>query len=76
HHVSAVDLYKRYFYRGEVIGLSTVYRVLKLFDDAFIVTRHIFEGGKSFFYLSQHHNHDLLICLDCGYVIEFSDDSI
>ena len=47
HHVSAEDLYKRLIDMGEEIGLATVYRVLNQFDDAGIVTRHNFEGGKS-----------------------------
>ena len=61
---------------GEEIGLATVYRVLNQFDDAGIVTRHNFEGGKAVFELAtqQHHNH--LICLDCGEVFEFRDDII
>lgn len=61
---------------GEEIGLATVYRVLNQFDDAGIVTRHNFEGGKSVFELTQQHHHDHLICTDCGKVIEFSDESI
>ncbi len=61
---------------GEEIGLATVYRVLNQFDDAGIVTRHNFEGGKCVFELTQQHHHDHLICLDCGKVIEFSDDSV
>ena len=76
HHVSAEDLYKKLIDMGEEIGLATVYRVLNQFDDAGIVTRHNFEGGKSVFELTQQHHHDHLICLDCGKVIEFSDDSI
>ena len=77
HHVSAEDLYKRLIDMGEEIGLATVYRVLNQFDDAGgIVTRHNFEGGKSVFELTQQHHHDHLIRLDCGKVIEFSDDSI
>ena len=76
HHVSAEDLYKRLIDMGEEIGLAPVYRVLNQFDDAGIVTRHNFEGGKSVFELTQQHHHDHLICLDCGKVIEFSDDSI
>jgi len=47
HHVSAEDLYKRLIDMGEEIGLATVYRVLNQFDDAGIVTRHNFEGGKT-----------------------------
>ncbi|EKN3725905.1 TPA: ferric iron uptake transcriptional regulator [Yersinia enterocolitica] len=76
HHVSAEDLYKKLIDIGEEIGLATVYRVLNQFDDAGIVTRHNFEGGKSVFELTQQHHHDHLICLDCGKVIEFSNEEI
>ncbi|MDT9587265.1 MAG: ferric iron uptake transcriptional regulator [Candidatus Arsenophonus melophagi] len=76
HHVSAEDLYKKLINLGEEIGLATVYRVLNQFDEAGIVTRHNFEGGKSVFELTQQYHHDHLICLDCGKVIEFSDESI
>lgn len=76
HHVSAEDLYKKLIDMGEEIGLATVYRVLNQFDEAGMVTRHNFEGGKSVFELTQQHHHDHLICLDCGKVIEFSDESI
>ncbi len=76
HHVSAEDLYKQLLDQGEEIGLATVYRVLNQFDDAGIVTRHSFEGGKSVFELTQKHHHDHLICLDCGEVIEFRDEFI
>lgn len=76
HHVSAEDLYKRLIDLDEEIGLATVYRVLNQFDDAGIVTRHNFEGGKSVFELTQQQHHDHLICLDCGRVIEFSDELI
>lgn len=75
-HISAEDLYKLLLDNGEEIGLATVYRVLNQFDDAGIVTRHHFEGGKSVFELSQQHHHDHLVCLDCGNVVEFSDDVI
>ncbi|GAB7220679.1 ferric iron uptake transcriptional regulator [Vibrio comitans] len=75
-HISAEDLYKKLIDIGEEIGLATVYRVLNQFDDAGIVTRHHFEGGKSVFELSTQHHHDHLVCLDCGSVIEFSDEVI
>src|SRR5574343_593571 len=75
-HISAEDVYKILLELGEDIGLATVYRVLNQFDDAGIVSRHNFEGGKSVFELTQQHHHDHLICLDCGKVIEFSDDFI
>lgn len=75
-HVTAEDLYKRLLDSGEEIGLATVYRVLNQFDDAGIVTRHNFEGGKAIFELSTQTHHDHLICLDCGEVFEFSDETI
>ncbi|MBV7299622.1 ferric iron uptake transcriptional regulator [Enterovibrio paralichthyis] len=75
-HTSAEDLYKKLLDIGEEIGLATVYRVLNQFDDAGIVTRHHFEGGKSVFELATQQHHDHLVCLDCGKVIEFRDDVI
>lgn len=75
-HVSAEDIYKILLDQNEEIGLATVYRVLNQFDDAGIVTRHHFEGGKSVFELSHKKHHDHLVCLKCGKVIEFEDDVI
>ena len=75
-HTSAEELYKMLLDKGEEIGLATVYRVLNQFDDAGIVTRHYFEGGKSVFELATQNHHDHLVCLDCGHVIEFHDEVI
>lgn len=75
-HISAEDVYKILLDQNEEIGLATVYRVLNQFDDAGIVTRHHFEGGKSVFELSQKSHHDHLVCLKCGKVIEFEDEII
>ncbi len=75
-HISAEDLYKKLIDMDEEIGLATVYRVLNQFDDAGIVTRHHFEGGKSVFELATQQHHDHLVCLDCGKVIEFTDNVI
>ena len=75
-HISAEDVYKILLEQQEEIGLATVYRVLNQFDDAGIVTRHHFEGGKSVFELSHKKHHDHLVCLKCGKVVEFEDDVI
>lgn len=75
-HISAEDVYKILLDLGEEIGLATVYRVLNQFDDAGIVTRHHFEGGKSVFELATSTHHDHLVCLKCGKVVEFEDDVI
>lgn len=75
-HISAEDLYKKLLEQGDEVGVATVYRVLNQFDDAGIVTRHHFEGGKSVFELANQHHHDHIVCLKCGKVIEFNDDLI
>lgn len=75
-HISAEDVYKVLLEQGEEIGLATVYRVLNQFDDAGIVSRHHFEGGKSVFELSSKSHHDHLVCLKCGKVVEFEDEVI
>ncbi|SFC79735.1 ferric iron uptake transcriptional regulator [Pseudoalteromonas denitrificans] len=75
-HISAEDVYKILLDKDEEIGLATVYRVLNQFDDAGIVSRHHFEGGKSVFELSGTTHHDHLVCLKCGKVIEFHDEII
>ena len=75
-HISAEDVYKLLLMQNEEIGLATVYRVLNQFDDAGIVTRHHFEGGKSVFELAHKKHHDHLVCLKCGNVVEFEDDVI
>ena len=75
-HISAEDVYKILIEQGEEIGLATVYRVLNQFDDAGILNRHHFEGGKSVFEISHKDHHDHLVCLKCGKVIEFEDEII
>ena len=75
-HVSAEDVYKLLLDSNEDIGIATVYRVLNQFDEAGIVDRHHFEGGKSYFELSNEKHHDHLICLKCGKIVEFEDDII
>ena len=75
-HLNAEELYQKLLSQGHEIGIATVYRVLNQFDDAGIVTRHHFEGGKSVFELADQQHHDHLVCLTCGEVIEFADDLI
>lgn len=75
-HVSAEEVYRILVENGEEIGIATTYRVLNQFDDAGIVERHHFDGGKSVFELKDQPHHDHLVCLKCGKVIEFEDNII
>ena len=75
-HLSAEDVYRRLLESNEDIGLATVYRVLTQFESAGLVTRHHFEGGTAVFELNEGEHHDHIVCVDCGRVEEFTDDSI
>lgn len=75
-HLSAEDIYRRLMDSSEDIGLATVYRVLTQFEAAGLVTRHHFEGGHAVFELERGHHHDHLVCINCGRVEEFEDDTI
>jgi Fur family ferric uptake transcriptional regulator len=75
-HLSAEDVYKALIDAGEDVGLATVYRVLTQFESAGLVIRHNFEGGRSVFELDSGQHHDHLVCLTCGKVVEFVDETI
>jgi Fur family transcriptional regulator, ferric uptake regulator len=75
-HLSAEDVYRTLISEGEDIGLATVYRVLTQFEQAGLLERHHFEGGKAVFELSSSTHHDHLVCLQCGRVEEFYDAEI
>lgn len=75
-HMSAEDVYKTLLQDGEDIGLATVYRVLTQFESAGLVTRHHFEGGHSVFELNEGRHHDHIVCVKCGRVDEFMDETI
>ncbi len=75
-HMSAEDVYKALLKAGEEIGLATVYRVLTQFEAAGLVERHNFEGGQAVFELSEGEHHDHLLCIKCGRVDEFMDETI
>lgn len=75
-HLSAEQVYKILLSANEEIGLATVYRVLTQFEAAGLVTRHHFEGGNSVFELNRGDHHDHIVCVKCGKVDEFTDQTI
>lgn len=75
-HWGAEEVYKALLQDGEEIGLATVYRVLTQFEAAGLVTRHHFEGGNSVFELNRGIHHDHILCVKCGRVDEFTDETI
>ena len=75
-HMSAEDVFKVLLLENSDVGLATVYRVLTQFEQASILSRSQFEGGKSVYELNEGQHHDHLVCLDCGKVEEFYDPEI
>lgn len=75
-HMSAEDVFRSLLLERSDVGLATVYRVLTQFEQAGILTRSNFEGGKAVFELNEGQHHDHLVCLDCGKVEEFFDAQI
>lgn len=74
-HLSAEDVYRTMLENNESIGLATVYRVLTQFEAAGLILRHHF-ADRSVFELADVDHHDHMVCLECGNIIEFQDDTI
>jgi Fur family ferric uptake transcriptional regulator len=75
-HMSAEDVYKALIAENIDVGLATVYRVLTQFEQAGLLSRNHFEGGRAMFELNEGSHHDHLVCLTCGRVEEFVDGEI
>ena len=58
------------------ISIATVYRTVRLLEDAGILERHDFRDGRSRYEQISEDHHDHLIDMDSGTVIEFSNDQI
>jgi len=77
-HFTPEDIYNliKKSYPEVKLGIATVYRTLTLLEDASIVSSISFgtQGKKYEFGLKEHHDH--LVCLECGGIEEFFDDTI
>ena len=75
-HPDVEELYKRCHEVDKNISISTVYRTVKLFEDAGIIERHDFREGRARFEQISDAHHDHLINLRTGEVIEFQSEEI
>ncbi len=75
-HMTAEDVFRVLLDERSDIGLATVYRVLTQFEQAGILIRSNFEGGKAVYELNEGQHHDHFICTACGRVEEFYDPEI
>ena len=75
-HPDVEELYRRCIAVDDKISISTVYRTVKLFEDAGIIERHDFRDGRSRYEEAPEEHHDHLIDAKNGRVVEFKSEEI
>ncbi|MBB3066551.1 Fur family ferric uptake transcriptional regulator [Limibacillus halophilus] len=69
-------LYQRAIKIDPKISIATVYRTVKLFEEANILDRHDFGDGRARYEERPEEHHDHLIDMNSGEVIEFTNEEI
>jgi len=75
-HPDVEELYRRSQKVDPHISIATVYRTVRLFEEAGIIERHDFRDGRSRYEEAPDVHHDHLIDMKTGQVIEFADAEI
>lgn len=75
-HPDVEELYRRSIAVDPRISIATVYRTVRLFEEAGILERHDFRDGRSRYEPASEDHHDHLIDLETGEVIEFHDPEL
>jgi Fur family ferric uptake transcriptional regulator len=75
-HPDVEELYRRASAVDPRISIATVYRTVKLFEDAGVIARHDFGAGRSRYETVPDEHHDHLIDVRTGEVIEFRNEEI
>ena len=73
-HPDVDELHKRVTKIDDKISIATVYRTVKLFEEAGILIKHDFKTGKARYEINDDHNH--LIDINSGEIVEFVDKEI
>ena len=75
-HLSAEEVYRQLLDQHQDVGMATVYRVLAQLESAGLLLRQVFDGGRAVYEYNEGTHHDHLICVQCGRVDEFTDETI
>ena len=70
------ELHKKVSKQDSKISIATVYRTVKLFEEAGIVSKHDFKGNKSRYEQAPEEHHDHLIDVNSGEITEFVNEEI
>ena len=75
-HPNVDDLHQRVSKLDSKISIATVYRTVKLLEEAGILAKHDFKGGKARYEQLSESHHDHLIDVKSGEIIEFVNEDI
>lgn len=75
-HPDVEQVYRRATEIDPKISIATVYRTVRLFEEANILERHEFRQGRARYEEVPESHHDHLIDVQTGQVIEFQDEEI
>ena len=75
-HPDVDELHKRVSKLDSKVSIATVYRTVKLFEEAGILAKHDFKGSKARYEELIEDHHDHLIDIKTGEIIEFVDEDI
>ena len=75
-HPDVDELYRRASKIDSKISIATVYRTVKLFEEAGIVAKHDFKGNKARYEQTTQEHHDHLIDINTGEITEFVNEDI
>ena len=75
-HPDVDELHKKVSKQDSKISIATVYRTVKLFEEAGIVAKHDFKGSKARYEQAPEEHHDHLIDINSGEITEFVNEEI
>ena len=75
-HPDVDELHQRVNKFDSKISIATVYRTVKLFEEAGIISKHDFKGTKARYEQASHEHHDHLIDINTGEITEFVNQDI
>ena len=75
-HPDVDELHKRVSKFDSKVSIATVYRTVKLFEEAGVVAKHDFKGTKARYEQTTMEHHDHLIDVNTGEIIEFVNNDI
>jgi Fur family transcriptional regulator, ferric uptake regulator len=76
-HRSVEDIYRVVRAKDPRVGYTTVYRTMKILADCGLAREiDLADGITRYEHLYNHQHHDHMICMECGYSIEFYNEDI